>query len=164
MSLLQPSFRGRLRLFFAVIVIVPIIAAGVVLFQLLGAGDDFKLDSSLGQAQTTAQALYRDDRNAASAALQSFARSRELATAINRRQTAVVQREVKALARRAGVVWIELRVGRSKPFTVGDSTAIAAARFKLQAAGGGGEIGQITASTTTARDYAVEVNRLTQKQ
>ena len=42
MPLLQPSFRGRLRLFFAVIVIVPIIAVGFVLFQLLDATDELE--------------------------------------------------------------------------------------------------------------------------
>jgi len=47
MPLLQPSFRGRLRLFFAVIVIVPMIAVGVVLFQLLGGAKDYKLDTGL---------------------------------------------------------------------------------------------------------------------
>ena len=62
MPLLQPSFRGRLRLFFAVIVIVPMIAVGVVLFQLLDAGDNFKLDSTLAQAQTGAQNLYKEAR------------------------------------------------------------------------------------------------------
>ena len=40
MPLLQPSFRGRLRLFFAVIVIVPIIAVGFVLFRLIDTADD----------------------------------------------------------------------------------------------------------------------------
>ena len=50
MPLLQPSFRGRLRLFFALIVIVPMVAVGVVLFQLLDASGGFKLDSGLDQA------------------------------------------------------------------------------------------------------------------
>ena len=38
MTLLQPSFRGRLRLFFAVIVVVPMIAVGVALFFLFARG------------------------------------------------------------------------------------------------------------------------------
>src|SRR3954454_22367301 len=80
MPLLQPSFRGRLRLFFAVIVIVPMIAVGLVLFQLLDASGDYKLDSGLDQAQKTAKALYQDDRQAAIGALEPFRDDRRLAT------------------------------------------------------------------------------------
>ena len=70
MTLLQPSFRGRLRLFFAVIVVVPMIAVGVALFFLLNAGDNSKFNSELGEAQTVAQNLFagraqrRDGRGA----------------------------------------------------------------------------------------------------
>ena len=68
MPLLQPSFRGRLRLFFAVIVVVPMIAVGLVLFQLLDAGDNFKLDSTLVEAQKGAQNLYTEARGQAMSA------------------------------------------------------------------------------------------------
>ena len=71
MPLLQPSFRGRLRLFFAVIVIVPMIAVGVVLFQVLDATDAFKLDSRLTQASDVARNLYKQDRTDAMAALEA---------------------------------------------------------------------------------------------
>jgi len=57
MPLIQPSFRGRLRLFFAVIVIVPMIAVAVVLFQLLDASDASRLNSKLSEAQTGAALL-----------------------------------------------------------------------------------------------------------
>src|SRR3954451_20519353 len=98
MPLLQPSFRGRLRLFFAVIVIVPMIAVGVVLFQLLDAGGSFKLDSGLDQAQKTAKALYLQDRTDAMNALVPFTRSRDLATAIDDKQRPVVQQQLEKLA------------------------------------------------------------------
>ena len=45
MTLLQPSFRSRLRLFFAVIVMIPMIAVVLVLFQLLDATDNSKQDA-----------------------------------------------------------------------------------------------------------------------
>src|SRR3954452_2497211 len=108
MPLLQPSFRGRLRLFFAVIVIIPMIAVGVVLFQVLDASEGFKLDSGLNQAQKTAKNLYRQDRQAAGAALRPFTRDVELATAIQNRQPAAVQDRVELLARRTGAEWIEI--------------------------------------------------------
>ncbi|HET6547808.1 MAG TPA: hypothetical protein VFG79_05110, partial [Solirubrobacter sp.] len=67
--MLQPSFRGRLRLFFAVIVVIPMIAVCVVLFQLLDASDSSKLDSSLSKAQTAATRLFEMRREDATAAL-----------------------------------------------------------------------------------------------
>jgi len=98
MPLLQPSFRGRLRLFFAVIVIVPMIAIGVVLFRLLDLGGTYKLDSGLDQAQKTAKAIYEQDRDQARDALVSFTKSRELATAIDDQQGPKVQEQLDELA------------------------------------------------------------------
>src|SRR5262245_2458088 len=120
MPLLQPSFRGRLRLFFAVIVIIPMIAVGVVLFQLLDAGDNFKLDSGLDQAQVTAKNLYRQERQAAVRALQPFQEDVRLATAIENKEAAVVQERVEALARQTGAEWIEIKVDRFGTFEAGN--------------------------------------------
>src|SRR3954447_1834023 len=110
MPLLQPSFRGRLRLFFAVIVIVPMIAVGAVLFRLLDAGDNFKLDSRLAQAQTGAQNLYRQDRGNAAAALVPVSRDVELATAIHDRDAAKAKARLAELSRANDVVRVEIKV------------------------------------------------------
>ncbi len=158
MPLLQPSFRGRLRLFFAVIVIVPMIAVGVVLFQLLDAGGSFKLDSGLAQAQKTAKAIYVQDREDARTALVPFTKSRDLATAIDKNQEPVVREQLEQLARETGAEWVKLTV----PFgtvETGDNKAIAASQAELQDAGGG-SLGQITVSTTTANEYATDTARL----
>ena len=42
------SFRGRLRLFFALIVIVPMIALGIVLFALTARTETGKADAGIG--------------------------------------------------------------------------------------------------------------------
>src|SRR3954465_3578727 len=68
MPILQPSFRGRLRLFFAVIVVVPMIAVAIVLFQLLGANDTGKINSRLAEAQVAATGLFNESRDEARAA------------------------------------------------------------------------------------------------
>src|SRR3954452_20776521 len=151
MPLLQPSFRGRLRLFFAVIVIVPMIAVGVVLFQLLDAGGTFKLDSGLDQAQKTAKAVYLQDRKDAMNALVPFTQSRDLATAIDNNQAGAVRAQLEKLARQTGAEWVKLKVTFGTIET-GDKKAIAAAQAELQDAGGG-SLGTITASTTTANEY-----------
>src|SRR3954467_10471008 len=136
MPLLQPSFRGRLRLFFAVIVIVPMIAVGVVLFQILDAGDNFKLDSGLDQAQKTAKNLYRQDREEAMAALDPFQRDVQLATAIEGKQSANVQQRVQLLARRTGAEWLQVKVTGFASFETGDNAAIASATAQLLNADG----------------------------
>ena len=54
------SFRGRLRLFFALIVIVPMIALGIVLFALTARTETGKADAGIGTAARTALAVHRD--------------------------------------------------------------------------------------------------------
>ena len=159
MPLLQPSFRGRLRLFFAVIVIVPMIAVGVVLFQVLDAADDFKLDSGLDQAQKTAQALYQQERAEAVAALGLFTDDQALATAIENRQAAA-----RAGARGGARAADRGGVDRDQGQRVRD---LRERQGRHDRGGDGGVAGRerrragtITASTTTAEGYADEVKRL----
>src|SRR5215213_1337623 len=153
MPLLQPSFRGRLRLFFAVIVIVPMIAVGVVLWQLLDAGGTFKLDSGLDQAQKTAQALYQQDRKDALNALPPFTQSRELATAIKNREPGVIREQLERLAEETGAVWVELKVTAYATFETGDDRVVAGARVDLEGADGRA-MGQVRGGAATAEEYA----------
>lgn len=158
MPLLQPSFRGRLRLFFAVIVIVPIIAVGVVLFQLLGATDNFRLDSGLDKAQTGAQNTYREDRRQAMAAMDPIRRNVQLAQAIEDRDKEAVQQRLNELAR-AGGARVVLTVNDLDTFaTPGTNEAIAAASAELENAEGE-PLGRLTVSTTSASEYATDVAR-----
>src|SRR4051794_32077566 len=110
MPLLQPSFRGRLRLFFAVIVIVPMIAVGAVLFRLLDAGDNFKLDSRLAQAQIVAQNLYRQNREQAMLALETVRSDVPLATAIKNGKRQEAGARLPQLSRRSGIERIQVQV------------------------------------------------------
>src|SRR3954447_20334651 len=129
MPLFQSSFRGRLRLFFAVIVIVPMIAVGVVLFQLLDAGDNFKLDSRLAEAQTGAQNLYKQDRGKAMAAIVPLKNDVALATAIKDRRAPAVRARLEELARTTGAQSVVLVVNGFGTFATGSSsTTVAAAK------------------------------------
>src|SRR3954469_15348109 len=124
MPLLQPSFRGRLRLFFAVIVIVPMIAVGIVLFQLLDAGDNFKLDTRLTQAQTTAKNLYRQRRTEALAALKEVQSDVGLSPAIRNRDVGEAERRLAGLARQAGLEEVQIEVKGLRPLHAGSNAAI----------------------------------------
>lgn len=159
MPLLQPSFRGRLRLFFAVIVIVPIVAVGIVLFQILGATDNFRLDSSLDKAQEAAQNLYQQDRRDAMQAMTPIRQDVQLARAIEERRPAAVQERLEELARANGAQHVVLTVNDFGTFETGSNTAIASASAELEEASGA-PVGRMTVSTSTASAYASEVARL----
>src|SRR3954462_7011452 len=108
MPLLQPSFRGRLRLFFAVIVVVPMIAVAIVLFQLLGANDTGKVNSRLAEAQVAATGLFKEERDDARAAVRQAENAVDLATAINDKKAADVRSQLQKLADDAGIERIRL--------------------------------------------------------
>jgi len=55
------SFRGRLRLFFALIVIVPMVALGIVLFTLTERTETGKADAGIATATRAAVGVYRED-------------------------------------------------------------------------------------------------------
>src|SRR3954453_21471804 len=102
MPILQPSFRGRLRLFFAVIVVVPMIAVAVVLFQLLGANDAGKVNSRLAEAQVGATGLFNDARADAGKAIKVVANDVTLSTALRDRNAQAVRAELDDAVRTSG--------------------------------------------------------------
>ena len=64
------SFRGRLRVFFTIIVIVPMIALAVVLLRLAAQSETGKADAGIATGVRTALAVYEDAERDARAALQ----------------------------------------------------------------------------------------------
>ena len=110
MPLLQPSFRGRLRLFFAVIVVVPMIAVAIVLFQLLDANDTAKVNSRLAQAQVARDRTFNEQRDEAHQAAPMAEPDVRLATAIRDDKPAEVERQLAQIASETGAERIELEV------------------------------------------------------
>ena len=68
------SFRGRLFIFFTIIVIVPMAAVAVVLFKITSDSETGKSDSRIAQGLTTALAVYQADADRAQTALTQVAR------------------------------------------------------------------------------------------
>src|SRR5215210_5401898 len=58
-NLVTMSFRNRLRLFFLLIVIIPMIAVALVLFQVVTRSEESQTDAQLSEAQRVATNLYR---------------------------------------------------------------------------------------------------------
>ena len=133
MTLLQPSFRGRLRLFFAVIVVVPIIAIGVVLFRVIAADDTSRLDARLSAVRIGAANLYKESRADARRAAQSIAQDPALTRAIEDDDQEAAQTRVEALAREFGTSWLRIEVTDLEPLEAGTpETAIAAVALPLE--------------------------------
>ncbi|HKP90388.1 MAG TPA: diguanylate cyclase [Thermoleophilaceae bacterium] len=152
------SFRGRLRLFFAVVVIVPMVALGIVLFALTARSERAKTDAGIAAATRTAVGVYREQQDRAQRELDRIARDEQL-------QRYVALGRIPAAAGRLrelvgdGVVAVELWNGRDEQVAAAGSTsAVAAAGTKL--AGPRGRSMVLTVSATDARRLVSRVAAL----
>src|SRR5690348_10552187 len=97
-TVLTPSFRNRLRLFFFVIVVIPMVAVALVLFRLVAANDDAQIDARLAQAQRSASGIYVQDQQRAAGVARAIANDPGLQDAIARKDAKGVQTRLNALA------------------------------------------------------------------
>ncbi len=144
------SFRGRLTLFFLLIVVLPMIAVAVLVTQVAMESRNGKADARLAAGLDSALAVYRDDAAAAGARRTGSQRARGVSTALRRRRgpggvdrahgLPAVQHGIQALVLRG----IERQAGRER------RQRVAVAPYQLNLNGPGGrQIGSLTVSTTT---------------
>jgi diguanylate cyclase (GGDEF)-like protein len=157
---LTPSFRNRLRLFFVVIVILPIVAVAVVLFHLVAQSDRSQTDARLSEAQRVAMQLYEGAQARAARAAQAIGTDQELANAIDRGDRAAIQARIEALAPEVGARYVLLRLDEMGRFAAGRLPAVAPAEVPVQDVGGA-PLGALTVSVTSAEEYAEGVSDLT---
>src|ERR687890_1268021 len=86
------SFRGRLRLFFALIVIVPLIALGVVLFALPERIETGKAEAGIAAGTRTAIGIYQEEARRAGSRVTEVARDPALGRAVARGDMAAAGR------------------------------------------------------------------------
>jgi diguanylate cyclase (GGDEF)-like protein len=132
MGLRQLSFRARLRLFFIVIVIFPMITMAIVLYQLIVASETSQTDARLSESQTVALGVYQEEQDRAGQVAQDIGRDQQLADALDSGDKKDVQDRLDTLARRADVRYVELKVEDKGTFTSGSVPAVAAANRRLQ--------------------------------
>ena len=155
------SFRGRLRLFFTLIVIVPMIALGIVLFALAARTETGKADAGIGTAARTALAVHRDAAAEARPVLRRVAADPRLQRAVLRGRGGAAERRMRALVR-GPVVAIELWSTSERGFArAGSATAVARSGSEL-VTGGGGASAILTLSVTDATVLVRRVERLTE--
>src|SRR3954447_12508564 len=154
---ITPSFRNRLRLFFVVIVIVPMVAVAVVLYKLVGAADDGKVDAALAQNQTAAMQLLRQDQPHAGVVANRIVKDGKLATAIHAKRSAAIDARLTTLAQRLGAVRTVLDLRGIGRFQTGTGVAVGGTRLPINNNDNSSSIGTIAVSTRSAQSFADEL-------
>jgi diguanylate cyclase (GGDEF)-like protein len=154
------DFRVRLRLFFVLLVIVPMIALALVLFTLTSRSETGKADAGIASGSRTAFAIYEERASAAAPALREVASDPQLAAALSS-GAGIEQRLRHLAAARRDVVEIELRAPDNGALIAraGSRTGMAMKGAPLVA--GGKTRGTLLVSVTDARQFARRVQRLT---
>jgi diguanylate cyclase (GGDEF)-like protein len=102
------DFRARLRLFFVLLVIMPMIALAIVLFTLTSRSETGKADAGISAGTRTAFAVYEEAAAAAGPAVRAVAADPQLTTALASGR-GVRQRLRQLVGGPRGIVAIELR-------------------------------------------------------
>ena len=156
------SFRGRLLLFFTIIVVVPMIAVGLVLFSLTEDSEHGKVDARLASGVRTALSLYEEGREAARGPLARVASDDTLTAALRSGDDDTVGGRLRELA--VGDPRIESIAyfapdGRVAA-TAGSAPPVAAARV-APTTSTGQRLGTLAVSVTSADDLARDAARFT---
>ena len=153
------SFRGRLRLFFGLIVIVPMIALAVVLFTLTSRSETGKADAGISAGARTAFGVHRELAADARPVLARVTADRELRAALAGNDPASARARMRRLAR-GGIEAIELYSLEGGLLARAGSPAAVAARG-AQVDADGQTVGTITVSVTSAEELVRRLNTLT---
>ncbi len=152
-NLFTPSFRNRLRLFFVIIVVVPMMAVALVLFQIVTRSEETQTDAQLSEAQRVATNLYRASANRANAAGQEIVDDDRLSEAIADGEPAKIQSSLNAAARAAKARAVLLTLDGSGDFDFGDEPGVAPARNAIVDQDGK-PVGRIVTAVDSATSFA----------
>jgi diguanylate cyclase (GGDEF)-like protein len=154
------SFRGRLLVFFTIIVIVPMIAVALVLFTLSEESETGKADAGIAAGLRNAISLYRDRAEQAAPALRRVADDRELRNALGRDRLDAARERMAALLRGDDrLVCIEL-YGSDQRLAGRAGSEAGMATNVAPLLSGGRPIGSLAVSVTDASAYVRELERL----
>lgn len=145
------SFRTRLITFFVLIVVVPMLALGFLVFRLISDSEQGKSQARANGLASAAASLYDSESATARADAQTIARDPALL-----RQGSLRAR-LPALVARAGLARITVTRGSSTVADTGNRAAIAPG-VAIVAVGGRGAPLAITVSEITASEYARRLN------
>src|SRR4051812_2863796 len=125
------SFRARLRLFFVLIVIVPMLAVALLLFRLISHNETGKTDAHVRARQHAAIQIYDEARDEAEGAVQGVGGDRVIAAALRDGDVARARRRASQLLSSRGIERITMTKDGRTLFDVGHRDAVAPARRNL---------------------------------
>jgi diguanylate cyclase (GGDEF)-like protein len=152
------SFRNRLILFFFLIVVVPMVAVGLVLFDLIANNESGKADARLNANYRAAIHLYEADRSDADRAAGVIGRDSALAQALRANDEAALTQRARELLATQQVSRIVISRGREAIVDVGSKAAVFPATHRLVA--GGRSFGNLQVSMQEAREYTSLIARV----
>jgi diguanylate cyclase (GGDEF)-like protein len=153
------SFRNRLTLFFVLIVVVPMVAVGVVLFRLIADNESGKSDARLAARQEVAIGLAGEAQYEARRTAREIANDGAFAQALRSGDQAAIQTRAEALRQRDGAERVVVvRAGRTVA-DVGKTDAVFPATLDLTDKGGKAA-GRLIVSTEDPNDYVRVVQRV----
>jgi diguanylate cyclase (GGDEF)-like protein len=154
------SFRGRLTLFFLLIVVLPMIAVGVLVTHVTSESESGKADARLEAGLEAAQTTYSDDAADAERAARRFAARPAVAAALSSGDPARIAAAARRYAPQTGIRTLEIS-NPNGAVLASIGPALAVASFPLDLTDPSGDHVLLTASTTTAADYLDRVSHLT---
>jgi diguanylate cyclase (GGDEF)-like protein len=143
------SFRTRLTSFFVLIVVLPMLAVGFLVFRLISDSQQGKTDARANGIASTAASLYESESLASRGDAQTIAR------AVAATPTDALAHSIGALASQAGIARVTVGSGTGATLSVGNPTAIAPGTAFVTA---GSRRLSITASELTAAEYARQLS------
>jgi diguanylate cyclase (GGDEF)-like protein len=154
------SFRGRLTLFFVLIVIIPMVSVTVVIFSLIANNEHAKANAAIAARLQAARNLAKEATTEADVAAHAVAADVRLSTALR-------AGDGKAVQRRAAVLGPRLRVDRLLIYgsdrhalaNVGQADAILPASARLTT--DGRDVGTLQVSVQSGAQYAKLVKNVT---
>jgi diguanylate cyclase (GGDEF)-like protein len=153
------SFRTRLRLFFVLIVILPMVAVTFVVFHLIADSARGQADARIAAREEAAISVYYDARARADRLAARIGRDPQLATALRSGDRAAIAAAAERLRTKTHAARIVLtRNGRSLA-DVGDQRASFPAIRSLVA--NGRSVADLEVSVLTAPEYALLLQRIT---
>jgi diguanylate cyclase (GGDEF)-like protein len=156
------SFRTRLRLFFVLIVIVPMVAVTFIVFRLIAESENGQADARVAARQEAAIGLYYDARAGADRLAAQLGRDPDLARALRGADRARIRRVAQHLLNATAAKRIVLAHDGAVWADVGDVRASFPATRSLVA--DGTPVADLQVSVETAQAYARLVTRTTRME
>jgi diguanylate cyclase (GGDEF)-like protein len=153
------TFRTRLRLFFVLIVILPMVAVTVVVFRLIADSEQGQADARVAAREEAAISLYYDARARADRQAARIGRDRDLADALRRRDAAAIAAAADRLRHQTTAERVVLARAETVLADVGNRLAVFPATRNLVTSGRA--VADLQVASMSATEYVHLVRRVT---